>query len=155
MAGSVHTNRFRKNLLTTFFRNDATLYLVLCTEANVPTEDTNTLSDLIEVAAGAGYTSGGIALTANATDFPTITEDDTNDEAVVTMRDISFVASGGELPLSGAGAAFAVLTGSGGTVSAREVLSTWDIRNAGGARRVSDTQSLLLQGLKLRIKKPA
>lgn len=54
------------------------LYVALVTSANVPDADTNILSDLTEITAGNGYTSGGFQLDMNSTDFDVITEDDTN-----------------------------------------------------------------------------
>jgi hypothetical protein len=56
-------------------------YLALVTSAVAPDADTNTLSQLTEIAAGNGYTSGGIAFSKNATDFPGLTEDDGNNRA--------------------------------------------------------------------------
>jgi hypothetical protein len=55
-----------------------TFYAALVTSAGAPTADTNTLGELTEIAAGNGYTAGGISLSKNTTDFPSLTEDETN-----------------------------------------------------------------------------
>ena len=66
------TNRGKFLLLQEFFRNPTeftTLYIALITSAVAPTVDTNTFSELTEIAAGNGYTAGGISLSRNSTDF--------------------------------------------------------------------------------------
>src|SRR3990172_12170180 len=70
-------------------------YIALVTSAVAPGPDTNTLSQLTEIAAGNGYTTGGYQLTPNTTDFDVLTEDDTNDRALVQIKDVSWTASGG------------------------------------------------------------
>lgn len=145
MASGV-TNRCRASEFDIVYRGataPASFKLALCTAATTPTEDTNTLSELTQIAAGAGYTSGGITLNRNSTDFPTLTEDDANDKAVLIIKDITFTASGGPIPLSGSGAAYVVLTTASG-----DVWRWWDIRDGQGtARQVSDGQSLIVPGL--------
>ncbi len=123
-------------------------FVALVTNAVAPVVDTNTLSELTEIAAGNGYSSGGISLTKNATDFDVLTEDDTNDRAFIQIKDLVWTASGGPIPASGSGASFAVLTDDNVTVGSREVYVSWDL---GGARTVSDGQSLTLQDCELRL----
>jgi len=123
------------------------LYVPLYTSAGAVVADTNTNADLTEVAAGNGYTSGGISLTRNSTDFDVLTEDDTNDRALIQIKDLVWTASGGNLPSTGA-ARYAGLTDDNVTVSAREVYAGWDL---GSDRVVSDTQTLTLQNCELRI----
>ncbi len=123
-------------------------FVALVTNAVAPVADTNTLSELTEIAAGNGYSSGGISLTKNATDFDVLTEDDTNDRAFIQIKDLVWTASGGPIPASGSGASFAVLTDDNVTVGSREVYVSWDL---GGARTVSDGQSLTLQDCELRL----
>lgn len=148
------TNRCRYLELERMYRSGTTFHLALCTAATTPSEDINTLGELTEISAGAGYTTGGITLTGNSTDFPTLTEDDTNDKAIIVLRDITFTASGGPIPLTGSGAAYAVLTATGGTVSQRAVLRIWDIRDGQGtARQVSDGQSIIIPGLTIERRK--
>jgi hypothetical protein len=119
-------------------------YVALVTDT--PDEDTNTMSDLTEIAAGNGYTSGGYQLTPNGTDFPTLTEDDTNDLARLTTKTISWTASGGSIPASGSGALFAVFTDDNGTVASREI---WAWHDLSGPLSVSDTQSLTITSISL------
>lgn len=145
MASGV-TNRCRKQEFDIVYRGataPTSFKLALCTAATTPSEDINALSELTEIAAGAGYTAGGVTLNRNTTDFPTLTEDDANDKAILIIRDLAITASGGPIPLTGSGAAYAVLTTSTG-----EAWRWWDVRDSGGASRaVSDTQSLLINGL--------
>lgn len=71
------TNRGKYWLLDQVFRNATevtSLYAALVTSAVAPTVNTNTFSELTEIAAGNGYTAGGIALTRNSTDFDALTE---------------------------------------------------------------------------------
>src|SRR5690606_19283105 len=110
--------------------------------------DTDTLDDLDEIAAGNGYTSGGIQINRDSTDFDTWTEDDVNDRAIIQLKDLVWTASGGTLPASGNGARYAVLTDDDETVADREVYAFWDL---GSERTVSDGQTLTLQDLELRL----
>jgi hypothetical protein len=122
-------------------------YMALVTSAVAPTVDTNTMSELTEVTAGNGYTSGGIAVARNSTDFDTWTEDDTGDRGFVQIKDLVWTASGGTLPASGSGARYAVLLDDNATVSSREVLAYFDL---GSAATVSSGQTLTLQDSTLR-----
>lgn len=129
MAGL--TNRGKKLLLDYYFRRQGALptnfYIVLVTSATAPSPDTNLLSDLTEIAAGNGYTSGGIQITPNTTDFDSLTEDDSNDRAAMLIKDIVWTASGGALPASGGGARYAALTTDEATVGNRQVILYWDL----------------------------
>lgn len=148
---NVYTNRGKYLLLGQRFRAataPTNLYVALATAAVAPTADTNTLSQLTEVAAGNGYTSGGISLTPGATDFDVYTEDDTNDYAFVQLKDIVWTASGGNLPASGDGASWGVLTTDEGTVGNRQIEVAWDLASP---RTVSTGQTLTLQNAEVRL----
>lgn len=148
MAG--WTNKGKFSILDAYFRNTGAptnFYVALVTSATAPTADTNTLSDLTEIAAGNGYTSGGYSLTRNSTDFDVLTEDDTNDRGLIQIKDIAWTASGGSIPDSGSGARYAVLTDDNGTVGSREVYAYWDLA---ADQSVSDGQTLTLVDLELR-----
>ena len=124
------TNKFAFRALGWVFNGVAlptNFYIALCTDATAPTVDTNTLSDLTQIAAGNGYTTGGIILAKNATDFPSLTEDDTNNWGQVELKDIVWTASGGTLPASGNGARYAVITDDNVTVGSREVYVAYDL----------------------------
>ena len=123
-------------------------YVALVTSATAPTQDINTLSELTEIAAGNGYTSGGISLTKNGTDFDVATEDDTGDLGKIQIKDLVWTASGGPLPASGGGARYAVFTDDNVTVGSREIYYYWDLTSD---RSVSDTQTLTLQDCEIRI----
>lgn len=149
MAG--WTNKGKVRIFNSFHRNTSTptnFYVALVTSAVAPTADTNTLSDLTEIAAGNGYTTGGISLNRNATDFDTLTENDANDRGEIQIKDLVWTASGGSIPASGGGARYAVLTDDNGTVANREVLYFWDLSSD---QSVSDGQTLTLQDCEIRI----
>lgn len=122
-------------------------YLALVTSAVAPTVDTNTFGQLTEIANGNGYTTGGISVARNTTDFDSRTENDTDDRAEFQLKDIVWTASGGDLPVSGNGARYAVLLDDNATVANREVLAWWDLTSD---RTVSTGQTLTLQNLELR-----
>ena len=124
-----------------------TFYIALVLASSVPDADTNLMSDLNEIAAGNGYTSGGIAVERSAVGWDTLSEDDANDRGSIQAKDIVWTASGGSIPSSGLGARYAVLTDDNGTVSLREVYAFWDLSTA---RSVSDGQPLTLQDAELR-----
>jgi len=145
------TNRGKFTTLGCFFRGETiptNFYVALVTSATAPTCDINTLSELTEIAAGNGYTTGGYQLTPNSTDFDVINEDDTNDLAKIQIKDVVWTASGGPIPDSGSGARYAVLTDDNATVGSRLVLAYWDLTSD---RSVSDGQSLTLQDCELRL----
>lgn len=144
------TNKGARHVLGIVFRSETAptnYYVALCTSANTPDADTNTMSDLTQVSTGNGYTDGGYQLTANSTDFDTITEDDTANEGLVQIKDLVWTASGGTLPASNS-ARWAVLTDDDGTVANREVYAYWDLSSD---RQVSSGQTLTLEDLELSI----
>lgn len=143
------TNKGKYHVLNLTFLNatePTNYYVLLATSATTPTADTNTVSDLTEIAAGNGYTTGGYQLARNGTDFDTITEDDTNDKGLVQVKDVVWTASGGSIPGSGNGARWAVLTDDDGTIANREIYAWWDLSSD---RSVSDGQTLTLTDLEL------
>lgn len=149
MAGWTNKGKFR--LLGRGYQGVAlptNYYVALVTSATAPDADTNTLSQLTEIAAGNGYTSGGISLSKNSTDFDVLTEDDTNDRGLIQIKDLVWTASGGTLPGSGSGARYAVLTDDNATVGSREVYHFWSLVSD---RSVSDTQTLTLQNCEIRL----
>jgi hypothetical protein len=127
-------------------------YVALCTSAATPDEDTNTFSEMTEIAAGNGYTAGGYQLSRNATDWDSLTENDTDNRGEIQIKDLVWTASGGTIPASGNGARWAVLTDDNATQGSREIYAWWDLTSD---RSVSDTQTLTLQDCEIRIKKPA
>jgi hypothetical protein len=150
MASGI-TNRGKYKMLDWAFRGSTlptNYYVALCTSAASPTVDTNTLSELTEIAAGNGYTAGGISLTKNSTDFDVLTEDDSGDLGKVQVKDLTWTASGGTLPASGNGARWAVLTDDNATQGSRLVLAWWDLVSD---RSVSSGQPLTLQDCELRL----
>jgi len=106
-------------------------YVMLITADNVPTADTNTLSELTEIADGNGYTEGGYELTPGTPDFDVIIEDDVNNLARIQIKDILWTATGGTIPASGNGARYVVLTDDSESSSAalgdRQIIAVWDM----------------------------
>lgn len=145
------TNRGLKLLLDQAMRaasvSGGAFKLMLATSAQTPSYDTNTFSELTEIAAGNGYTSGGITIAQSAVGFPTLTEDDTNDLATLTIASQTWTASGGSLPASGGGARWLVLTDANATLGSRQVIAYWDLQasqsvTVGGTISVSPTLTL-------------
>lgn len=129
MAG--WTNRGKYKVLGWAFRQETmetNLYVALV--KSTPDADDNVMSDLTEIAAGNGYTSGGYQLTPNSTDFDTWTEVDASDKATLKIKDIAWTASGGSIPSDENDATYAVLTDDNGTVANREVYCYWNITDS-------------------------
>ncbi len=149
MAG--WTNKGKYNVLGQYFRTETkptNLYIALFTSAAAPGPDSNTFSELTEITAGNGYATGGTILAWNSTDWDVWTEDDGNDRALIQLKDITWSASGGSIPLSGNGARYAVITNDDGTQSARELYFYFDLVSD---RQVSDGQDLTLQNCEIRL----
>ena len=149
MAG--WTNKGKASLLEGIYRATGVpvnFNVGLVTSAVAPVADTNTFGELTEIAAGNGYTTGGIQLTKNATDFDVLTEDDTNDRGLIQIKDLVWTASGGPIPASGAGARWAAFCDDNVTIASREVWHYWDLVSD---RTVSSGQSLTLQDCEIRI----
>lgn len=149
MAG--FTNKGKFSMMDEYFRATGAptvFYVALLTSASVPDADTNTMTDVTEIQAGQGYTTGGIALSRTSTGFDAMTEDDANDRGFFQIKDMVWTASGGNLPASGTGAVYAVLTDDNATVADREIYCYWSLTSA---RTVSDGQTLTLQDLEARV----
>lgn len=154
MASGI-TNKGKAKLLGMGFRGvtvPTNYYIALVTDAAAPDADTNTLSQLTEIANGNGYTTGGYQLTPGETDFDVLTEDDTDDDGEVQLKDIVWTASEGNIPASGDGASYAVLTDDNVTVGSREVYAWWDLTTA---RTVSNGQTLTLANCAMKLTAPA
>lgn len=149
MAG--WTNKGKWRLLGWAFRGDTiptNFYVAMVTSATAPGPDTNTLSELTQITAGNGYTTGGYQLTPGSTDFDVHTEDDATDKGILQLKDLIWSATGGPIPLSGNGARYAVLTDDNATIGDREVLAYWDLVSD---RQVSSGQDLTLQNCELNL----
>lgn len=149
------TNKGKMSILEAYFRNAGSptnFYVALVTSATTPVADINAFSELTEITAGNGYTTGGYQLAKNDTDFDVLTEDDTNDRGYIQVLDIVWTASGGSIPDSGDGARYAVLLDDSVTIASREVYAYWDLTSD---RQVSDGQTLTLSNCELRLNEPA
>jgi len=151
MAGI--TNKGKYLLLDGYFRNTGgspasftVRLLAACSTA--PGASINNMSDLVEVSASNGYNASGCAIARNSTDWDTLTEDDSASRALVRIKDVAWVATGGDLPATtSCPARWAVLTDAVAGASSN-VIAFWDLSSN---RRVSDTQTLTLQDLELRL----
>lgn len=142
------TNRGLQVRDAAFFRGASlptTFYVALVTDAVAPTVDTNTLGELTQIPVGNGYVSGGVAVPRNNTGTPSLVEDDALDLVTATLQDVAWTATGGNLPASGTGARYAVLTDDNATVNSRQVLMAWDL---GSNRIVSTGQTMTLSQLR-------
>jgi len=139
-------------VLDTYFRGAAIsgsgFAVFLATSAVSPTQDSNVKTDVTEIATGDGYSAGGINVNRDSTDFDVLTEDDTNDWALVQIKDLVWTASGGPIPASGNGARWALLTDRNATVGSRLILAYFDLISD---RTVSDGQSITLQNIECRL----
>ncbi len=145
------TNRGKLRIYQLAFQNYSPpgggFAVALVTAAVAPTADIDLFSELTEITAGNGYSPGGLNVNRDAVDFDVAAEDDINDRALVQIKDLSWLANGGPIPASGAGARYAVLLDRNATVGSREVYAWWDL---GGDKSVASGQSLVLQNLELR-----
>jgi hypothetical protein len=126
-------------------------YLALATSATTPDVDTNTFSDLTEIAAGNGYTTGGFQLSPGAVDFDVHTEDDTNNRALIQVKDVIWTAAGGPIPASGDGARWAVLLDDNATIADRQIIAWFDLVSD---RSVVDGLTLTLKNCETRANTP-
>jgi hypothetical protein len=112
----------------------------------VPTFATNTMGELTQIANGNGYSTGGVQLSRNLTDFTSFTENDIGNLVLFKVRTIAWTASGGTIPSNGIGARAAVICDDHAAVSSRAVLAWWEFGVSSGVV-VSDGQSLSLPSL--------
>jgi len=150
MAGL--TNKFKYQVLNWVFEGQeanvpATFFIPLYTSTTAPNPDHNVIGDMEEAPAGNGYTAGGVEVTA-ATDFDSLTEDDSGDKATVQVVDVTWTASGGIIPGSGGDLFYAGLTDANATTASRELYAMWSL---GSDRTVSDGQELTLQDCEIDI----
>jgi hypothetical protein len=135
-----------EKILDNFFRgatNEPSFwFVVLVTADDVPSRDTENLSELTEIASGNGYTSGGYVLDPNSTDFDVLTINTTAGRVEMRIKDAVWTASGGDIPASGGDARYAVLIGDEGDPI---VYAWWDLGQA-----VSVSDSITLTDLELR-----
>jgi len=145
MAGITNKGKYR--MAGAIFRGETlptNFYVALVTDT--PDADTNTLSDLTEIADGNGYDTGGFELTPGGTDFDTWTEDDSGNKGVIKIKDVAWTADGGSIPASGDDALYAVLLDDNGTIANREVWVYWSL---GGAQSIGDGSTITLQDLEI------
>lgn len=145
------TNRGKFDALGLVFRNatePTNFFVFLATSAATPTVDTNVKSEMTEITAGNGYTANGISVARDSTDWDVLTEDDTNDRALVQIKNLVWTAAGGPIPSAGNGARWALLTDDNATPANREIYAYWDLVSD---RTISDTQTLTLIDCELRL----
>lgn len=117
------------------------LYIALLADAALSDPDINVMGDVTEIPAGNGYTSGGILITPNATDFDSLVQDDVADRAELQIKDIVFTAAGGPLPSAGY-AYHCALTDDNATVALREIYAIGSLQIA---RQVTAGNTITLE----------
>lgn len=130
----------------------ANFYVALMTAAGTPSATTDTFGQLTQIGTGSGYVTGGYSLSRNTTDFDSHIENDTSGRDELQIKDVPWTASGGTIPLTGAGARWAILTTDEVTIANRNVIAWWDLLSD---RSVLDGQILRLVDLELRGEEPA
>lgn len=148
MAGL--TNRGKKVILNAYFTADTTdeptgFKLALCTSAVTPTQDTNVLADLTEIAVGNGYVAGGTSIPRSAVGFDVVGEDDALDLGSIQLADVVWTAAGGSIPSAGNGARWALLLDD---AAVPNVVAYFDLVSD---RSVSDTQLLTIQDAEVQL----
>jgi len=131
----------------------ATFYFALISAASAtPTVDTNTVSDLTEIAAANGYTSGGVAYPRAAGASASNDEDDANNYATFTCQNVTACqADGGTIPSSGL-IRWGVITTNEVTVADRQIIAVFELDGTGIT--VPDGKELNISGHKIRISTP-
>lgn len=155
MASGI-TNVGKRRILEMAFRNtqdtagapDASpFFLGLCTSAATLTSTVTSFDTTTQIVTGNGYTDGGTAINRNVTDFDTnATSGETY--GYIRIKDIVWTASGGTLPASGGGAAYAVLLDDNATIGSRQVLAWIDLTTG---RSIGNGATLTLQDIEIRI----
>ncbi len=92
---------------------------------------------------------GGAALELGALSFDTISQDISNARGYIQLANVAWTASGGQIPVNGTGARYAVMIGPTVINAAmREIFYYWDLTSP---RTVSDGQTLTLIDMESRI----
>ncbi len=150
MANIFH-QRGLKLMLAQFFQNDTeqtNFYLAFSTAAHTPDKDDSTFAAVTEVATGNGYSTGGISLSRNTTDWINLTQDDTNNRATIQLKNLSFTPSGGPFPNGVDGARWAHIITDEGTIASRQLIASLDLLIP---IFVSDGQALTISSTTLRL----
>ena len=125
--------------------------VALCTADTTPTYDTNVLSDLTEIAAGNGYSTGGVSLESSAVGFTSLVENDTDDRAEMKARNIEITSTGGVIPASGNPARYAAITDNNATVADRIIIFVLDL---GSNRTIPDGETMIIENSEFRLQQP-
>ena len=141
MAGFTNKGKYRLIETLRGVSLPTNFYAHLSDSTTAPSADLNTLSELTQIS-GSGYAA--ISLTKNTTDFSAIVEDDGNDDSELTLKDLTWTASGGTL----GAARYLVITDDNATEGDREV---WFYFDLGSDQSVSDGQDLTVSGFKFKL----
>lgn len=114
----------------------AEFWLVLCTDADAPTEDTEDLSELTEIDEGNGYAAGGIHLDADDVDFALL--DVSGGYTRIGLRTILLEATGGDIPASGDPIKYAVLRDADNKVHVAWTFASTQTVPSGQQRQITD-----------------
>ncbi len=124
-------------------------YIALLQSNTAPTNAINYISQVSEIVSGYGYTTGGVALGLGPAWFDATKQDISNARGYVQLANVAWTATGGQIPVNGTGARYAVMTGDTVINAAmREIYYYWDLTSP---RTVSDGQTLSLIDMEIRI----
>ena len=128
----------------------APMNLALITSATTPISSILVFSELTQIATGNGYLDGGLPVTRDGLDLTMW--DNSSDTAGsygrLQLQNFVWTAVGGNLPSSGNGASFAILTDDNATVANRQVYAWFDLLTA---RTVGSGSILTLVDIEIRL----
>lgn len=147
---NIFTTRGLKVLIENLFRvaPSTTYYAALIDYTSpIPTINTATLGNLTQCVSGNGYFDGGIALN-RGTDFLNLTEDSLLNRVTFQVPQLTWTATGGQLPVNSNGARWLALTDANASVGARNVLVTACLK---ADRAKAAGESMLIPPLTVRL----
>lgn len=150
------TNIGKIRMLEMAFRNTqdtaapstAPFYIALSNSAASLSAATTTYDTATQIVVGNGYSEGGLIINRDTTDFDVLSIDTASNYGQIQFKDITWTASGGNLPASGDGAYYAVITDDNATIGSRQVYGWIDLSEA---RSIGNGAQLTLQNISIRI----
>jgi hypothetical protein len=158
MASGV-TNIGKIRILEMAFRNTEStaamstqpFMMALATSAATLAVTTTTFDTATQISTGNGYNDGGSTagiIVRDTVDWDTLAIDTASNYGYIRLKDIVWTASGGNLPDTGTGAYYSILTDTNATVGSREVYAWFDLSEA---RTIGSGATLTLQDMEIRL----
>lgn len=141
---------YQQNLPTTFY------YAMIAQGSSDVDSDTDVMSHVTEIAAGNGYTSGGVSFSIALGNGASLTEDDVLNRAYSVLRNVTAAeASGGSIPTSGGACRYGVITTDEATVANRQIIAFFDLDPSGETGwTIPDAKKLVIQGHQIKLETP-